>query len=104
MFKIIEKIKQSFRESKRYECPACRYLGLVYHGDGTAGCALCGVEFYDPVFVNELYNRPNPAVKEDLRCKITVSLPTEALARLNRLARERKTTRSGVIAELVREN
>ncbi|SHE96707.1 hypothetical protein SAMN02745218_01163 [Desulfofundulus australicus DSM 11792] len=54
---VIDYFVDCRRISKENTCPACGYIALVYHEDGTAGCALCGVEIFDRDEVTKLRDR-----------------------------------------------
>jgi uncharacterized Zn finger protein (UPF0148 family) len=55
--RIADYLTDCNRKSRKYTCPACGYIALVYHSDGTAGCALCGVEILDEDEVVKLRDR-----------------------------------------------
>ncbi|AEG14472.1 hypothetical protein Desku_0872 [Desulfofundulus kuznetsovii DSM 6115] len=55
--RIADYLTDCSRKSREHTCPACGYIALVYHSDGTAGCALCGVEILDKDEVTKLRDR-----------------------------------------------
>jgi len=59
--KIADKLSDCVVKARQNTCPACKYLGLVYHDNGTAGCALCGLEIRDREEVAKLRKRGIPS-------------------------------------------